>query len=57
MKVKGEKIPFDRKTPLSPQAMELLKTAPRIGMSEDAFIFPNINKERTLRLQEIRSAP
>ena len=44
MKVKGEKIPFDRKTPLSPQALELLKTAPRIGMSDEAFIFPNINK-------------
>lgn len=46
MKVKGEKIPFDRKTPLSPQALELLNTAPRIGLDPKAFIFPNINKGR-----------
>lgn len=44
MKVKSEKIPFDRKTPLSPQALELLNTAPRIGLDSNAFIFPNINK-------------
>lgn len=45
MKVKSEKIPFDRKTPLSPQAMDLLKSTPRLpGVP---FIFPNINKGHT----------
>lgn len=44
MKVKGEKIPFDRKTPLSPQALDLLNTAPRINFDKQSFIFPNINK-------------
>ena len=42
MKVKSEKIPFDRKTPLSTQAMELLREAPRI-QDGCAYIFPNIN--------------
>lgn len=44
MKVKSEKIPFDRKTPLSSQALDLIKTAPRVSDEEDAYIFPNINK-------------
>lgn len=43
MKVKSEKIPFDRKTPLSTQAMELLREAPRIN-DGCAYIFPNINR-------------
>lgn len=43
MKVKSEKIPFDRKTPLSTQAMELLREAPRI-QDGCAYIFPNINR-------------
>ena len=34
MKVKSEKIPFDRKTPLSPQAVELLENTPRIGFDD-----------------------
>lgn len=44
MKVKSEKIPFDRKTPLSPQAVELLENTPRIGFDGSQLIFPNINK-------------
>jgi integrase len=44
MKVKSEKIPFDRKTPLSPQAVELLENTPRIGFDDSQLIFPNINK-------------
>ena len=46
MKVKGEKIPFDRKTPLSPQALDILNNAPRIASEGPQFIFPNINKGR-----------
>lgn len=42
MKVKSEKIPFDRKTPLSQQAMALLNSTPRVP--DVAFIFPNVNK-------------
>lgn len=42
MKVKSEKIPFDRKTPLSPQAVELLENTPRIGFDGSQLIFPNI---------------
>lgn len=44
MKVKSEKIPFDRKTPLSPQAVELLKAAPRYPSDVVQLIFPNINR-------------
>ena len=44
MKVKSEKIPFDRKTPLSAQAVAILKGAPRFEGDEKGFIFPNINK-------------
>ena len=44
MKVKGEKIPFDRKTPLCKEAVDLLQSAPRIGLDGDAYVFPNINK-------------
>lgn len=44
MKVKSEKIPFDRKTPLCPQAVELLENTPRIGFDGSQLIFPNINK-------------
>lgn len=44
MKVKSEKIPFDRKTPLSLQAVELLENTPRIGFDDSQLIFPNINK-------------
>lgn len=44
MKVKSEKIPFDRKTPLCPQAVELLENTPRIGFDGAQLIFPNINK-------------
>lgn len=43
MKVKSEKIPFDRKTPLSTQAMDLLREAPRINDGCE-YIFPNINR-------------
>lgn len=46
MKVKSEKIPFDRKTPLSPQALELLNTAPRIPLDGPQYVFPNVNKGR-----------
>lgn len=42
MKVKSEKIPFDRKTPLSPQAMMLLHTAPRVAADLDGYLFPNL---------------
>lgn len=44
MKVKSEKIPFDRKTPLCPQAVELLENTPRVGFDGSHLIFPNINK-------------
>lgn len=44
MKVKSEKIPFDRKTPLSPQAVALLESAPRYPSEGDSLIFPNINR-------------
>ncbi len=44
MKVKSEKIPFDRKTPLCPQAVELLENTPRIGFDDSQLIFLNINK-------------
>lgn len=44
MKVKNEKIPFDRKTPLCKEAVELLQTAPRIAGARGNFIFPNLNK-------------
>lgn len=46
MKVKSEKIPFDRKTPLCPEAVQLLESAPRVGRSPDSYIFPNVNKGR-----------
>ena len=46
MKMKSDKIPFDRKTPLSPQAKALLDGAPRFPDDENGFIFPNINKGR-----------
>lgn len=46
MKMKSDKIPFDRKTPLSPQATALLDSAPRFPDDEKGFIFPNINKGR-----------
>lgn len=42
MKVKSEKIPFDRKTPLSPQAVELLKATPRYPSDDVQLVFPNI---------------
>ena len=45
MKVKKNKIPFDRKTPLSPEAIWLLKTAPRFEL-ECPFVFPNIREGR-----------
>ena len=44
MKMKSDKIPFDRKTPLSNQAKALLDTAPRFPNDEKGFVFPNINK-------------
>ena len=47
MKVKSEKIPFDRKTPLCPQAVALLKSAPRLFDDDSEYIFPNINKGHT----------
>ncbi len=43
MKIKKNKIPFDRKTPLSKEALWLLKTAPRFEL-ECPFIFPNIRE-------------
>ena len=46
MKVKSEKIPFDRKTPLCLEAVQLLESAPRVGRSPDSYIFPNVNKGR-----------
>lgn len=42
MKVKSEKIPFDRKTPLSPQTIDLLNATPRIP--DVQYIFPNVNR-------------
>ena len=42
MKVKAEKIPFDRKTPLCKEAVDLLQGAPRVG--DGGYVFPNINK-------------
>lgn len=48
MKIKGEKIPFDRKTPLSKEALGLLETAPRVWKDDDdTYVFPNINKGET----------
>lgn len=44
MKVKSEKIPFDRKTPLCKEAVALLNSAPRVGLDDDSFLFPNVNK-------------
>lgn len=44
MKIKGEKIPFDRKTPLCKEALELVMTAPRFPGDENDYLFPNINK-------------
>ena len=47
MKIKGEKLPFDRKTPLSKEALALLKTAPRMAaLGEKDWIFPNIRNGR-----------
>lgn len=45
MKVKAEKILFDRKTPLCAEAVTLLKSAPRL-MDDDTYIFPNVNRGR-----------
>ena len=42
MKIKDEKIPFDRKTPLNAQAVALLRDTPRITSELDGFIFPNL---------------
>ena len=43
MKIKGEKLPFDRKTPLSKEAIGLLKTTPRMAkFGENDWIFVNI---------------
>ena len=44
MKIKGQKLPFDRKTPLSKEAIGLLKTAPRMPVAEGEkdWVFPNI---------------
>lgn len=44
MKIKGQKLPFDRKTPLSKEAIGLLKTAPRMPVADGAkdWVFPNI---------------
>ncbi|MCG5031706.1 integrase family protein [Mesosutterella sp. OilRF-GAM-744-9] len=44
MKVKSEKIPFDRKTPLCDEAVQLIRTAPRMGNDSGDYIFPNVNK-------------
>lgn len=47
MKIKGEKLPFDRKTPLSKEALALLKTAPRMAaLGEKDWVFPNIRNGR-----------
>lgn len=40
MKMKSDKIPFDRKTPLSNQAKALLDTAPRFPNDEKGLCFP-----------------
>ena len=42
MKVKAERLPFDRKTPLSTAAMELLQTMPRVKFEGQEFLFPSI---------------
>ena len=47
MKVKGNKIPFDRKTPLCKQARDLLRSAPHIEECEEDYVFPNINRGHT----------
>lgn len=47
MKVKGNKIPFDRKTPLCKQARDLLCSAPHIEDCEEDYVFPNINRGHT----------
>ena len=44
MKMKSDKIPFDRKTPLCAPAKSLLDTAPRFPGEGRNFIFPNINQ-------------
>ncbi len=44
MKVKNDQLPFDRKTPLCAQAVELLRKTPRVASEEPQFVFPNINK-------------
>ena len=42
MKVKAERLPFDRKTPLCPAAIDLLKTMPRVQFDGQEFLFPSI---------------
>lgn len=42
MKVKAERLPFDRKTPLSSAAVDLLKTMPRVQFDNQDFLFPSI---------------
>lgn len=44
MKVKAEKIPFDRKTPLCREVLELLADTPRVPGDESRLIFPNLSK-------------
>lgn len=56
MKIKGTVLPFDRKTPLSKEAIGLLKTAPRFSndVIEDRkdWCFPNIRLGRLEPISE-----
>ncbi len=44
MKMKSDKIPFDRKTPLCGEVLRLLEDAPRYGMDGKGFLFPNVGQ-------------
>lgn len=47
MKMKGKVLPFDRKTPLSKEAIGLLKTSPKLpALGEKDWVFPNIRMGR-----------
>ena len=44
MKVKAERLPFDRKTPLSSAAMKLLNEMPRLQYEGQDFLFPSMQQ-------------
>lgn len=53
MKVKTEKLPFDRKTPLSPAAIGVLKTAPKFVLPDGpSYVFPNIRAGKTTPISQ-----